>query len=258
MRRIIPSTLLALTLLAPVGAFAAPQGETPAPSAPVAEPAAAAPTTPAPPVPAGGRRPPWAAQSIDQQLERLTAALELTPAQIAQMKVLLTQAEALRKRRLEEFAAKMKAVLTPEQQAKMAQMREQMSARGAGEPPPVPRHVPPDLGLTPKQMIEMRMLTNQHQHIMRADGETHLARTSTLLSPLQEKAYEQIVERRERPMSPASGRAGQGRKGPGGSPYEGGMPPHGDGPPPPTDGMAPPDGMMPPPPPPAGPEGGQP
>ena len=238
MRTLIPSTLLALILLSPTGANAAPADTAAAP--PATKPASAA--AEAPPAP----RPPWHACSVDDQIKVLTGTLELTPAQVPQVKLLLTQAEEQRKRGFEDFKAKMKALLTPEQQAKMEQMRQRFSKHEqGGEAPSVPRHGSPDLGLTPDQTIKMKMLRNQHMHAMKANLENHMARMATVLTPLQMAAYEKTVEKMEHGFRSMMMHHRDGRSGHGSPHGDGATPPHRDPGGAPPEGPPPPNGFMP-------------
>jgi hypothetical protein len=206
----IASALMAVALLTSSAALAEPG---PARSAPSSRPVAAARSaTPAHPF----RKPP----SPEERLARLTARLELTPDQVPQVKALLEQEEAQKKALMESFMTKMKAVMTPEQRARMEQLRsERENARKEAareDHDRAPAHPRPDFGFTPQQQIQMESLHLQQIHLMKADQETFLARMSAILTPLQERAFEQELDHHD-PHGPRDHDGGPAR--PGWSPH---------------------------------------
>lgn len=157
------------------------------------------------------RRKEWHAK----MLSHLTVTLELSPDQAQKMSALMEASMQQRKQRMEEMKAKMKAILTPEQQQKIEAAKQkweearkehtakaQANATRSGEHKQWHRdherdherghrgHL--DLDLTAQQQIQMKALRLQAWHTMKADRENFLAQTSAVLTPLQEASFEKM------------------------------------------------------------------
>lgn len=151
-------------------------------------------------------------QIRNHMMTRLKYELELTDEQAKKLGALMDAWHAQMKERRDAFHKDMKAVLTPEQQAAGEKARQEREARraerhqkstapGAEARPSMP---PPHLGeaappahgfdLTVAQSKKMRSLAVRLRHLLAADKEMMLAEVSTLLSPLQMKAFETSLE----------------------------------------------------------------
>lgn len=144
-----------------------------------------------------------------KMVERLKSELSLTDQQVAQLTPLFQEQQARHKARFEAMKAQLDSVLTPEQKARLEQLKAERKEKWANRKPgegrgerkahgskgEMAKQFAEKLGLTADQQARLQQMREQGMQEMKAEREAFQARLAQVLTPDQKAKWDELKQR---------------------------------------------------------------